>query len=172
MSNVTARQPDGTVVAKTFLRDGRVVMIHDQPLLELTRQTDGRMNLRLFSRPGDAHDLERAGTVAGPWDRVERLRFYGRERQLSLETGTQTEGFFRLASVDVSTPFLQILARDESGMDIAFYAERGLTFDLQTRSDLNLPWTTWQSPTMTNSFYELRLNFAPGGKQFLRAHRE
>jgi hypothetical protein len=38
-SNVAARQPDGTVVTKTFLRNVRVVMIHDQPLMELTRQT-------------------------------------------------------------------------------------------------------------------------------------
>jgi hypothetical protein len=72
------------------------------------------MNLRLFSRPRDAHDLERADKVTGPWDRVARLRFHGREQQLLLAAGTQTDGFFRLASVDVSTPFLKIVARDEN----------------------------------------------------------
>ena len=81
-------------------------------------------------------------------------------------------GVFRLASVDALTPFLEMLAGDGSGMDIAFYAERGLTFDPQTKSDVNLPLTTWQSPTVANPFCELRLDFASDENQFLRARKE
>jgi hypothetical protein len=172
LSNVAARQPDGSVVGTTFTRNGRVVMIRDQPLLELTRRAEGLMNLHLFSRPGDAHDLEEASAITGPWTRIQRLRFPGREQQMPLNVGTTGVGFYRLASVDVSTPFLEILGRDSGGMDAAFYSQRGLIFDLQTTSDLNLPWTTWQTRTMTNSFHELRLNFVPGGNQFLRARKQ
>ena len=171
LSNVGARQPDGTVVGTTFTRNGRVVMIGEQPLLELTRETGGVMNLRLFSRPGDAHGLEQSAASTGPWTRSERLRFHGREQQLLLNAGAPGTGFFRLASVDVSTPFLEILALHGGGMDLAFYAERGLAFDLQTSSDLNVPWTTWLIQPMTNSFHELRLDFTPSVNQFLRAQK-
>ena len=56
-------------------------------------------------------------------------------------------------------------------MDLAFYAERGLTFELQASRDLNPPWTTWHTLPMTNSFHELRLDFTPGSNQFLRARK-
>jgi len=167
LSNVAARQPDGSVVGTTFVRDGRVVIIRDQPLLELTRGVDGLMNLQLFSRPGDAHDLEQAASVTGPWTKLERLRFLGREKQVSLDPAASNFGFFRLASVDVSAPFFEILSRDADGMKVAFYAPRGLTFDLQA-GNLTTPWATLHTQTMTNSFHELRLNFV-GTNQYLRA---
>jgi hypothetical protein len=172
LANVTARQPDGTVVATTFVRDGRVVMIRDQPLLEMARGSGGLMNLRLFSRPGDAHALERADAVTGPWTPINRLRFQGRERSIALNPGTVPIGFFRLATVDVDTPFFEIVSRDASGMDVVFYAQRGLTFDLQRSSSLNPPWSTWHTQTMTNSFHEFRVNFAPDPHQFLRARKQ
>jgi hypothetical protein len=81
-------------------------------------------------------------------------------------------GFFRLARVDVDTPFFEIVSRDASGMDVAFYAQRGLTFDLQRSSSLNPPWSTWHTQTMTNSFHEFRVNFAPDPHQFLRARKQ
>jgi hypothetical protein len=170
LSNVAARQPDGTVVDTTFVRNGRVVMIREQPLLELARGMDGLLKLRLFSRPGDTHDLERADAITGPWNQFDRLRFMGREMQMSLNAGAPDIGFFRLAKVDVSTPFLEILSQDAGGMNVAFYAERGLTFDLQTSTGLDM-WHTWHTQTMTNSFHEMRLNFT-GPKQFLRAKQQ
>ena len=169
LSNVVARQPDGSVVGTTFTHNGRVIVINQQPLLELTRAAAGAINLRLFARPGDAHDLQQAPQATGPWMRFRRLRFQGREQQVSLSASGADKGFFRLASVDGSTPFLEIIAADASGMDVAFYAERGLTYDLQTTSDLNTPWTTWRAQPMTNSFYELRLNFNAAPQQYLRA---
>ena len=171
LSNVGARQPDGTVVGTTFTRHGRVVMIGGQPLLEMTRDVGGAARLRLFSRPGEAHDLQQASQITGPWTAFERLRFSGREQQMAPETDAGGTAFFRLASVDASNPFLEILARDEGGMDVAFYAQRGLIFDLQTRRDLTLPWVTWRTQPMTNSFHELRLNFSAGSNQFLRARK-
>ena len=88
-----------------------------------------------------------------------------------LERGASGNRFFRLASVDVSSPFLEILARDGGGMDVAFYAERGLTYDLKSSTDLTQPWTLWRTQAMTNSFHELRLNIPPGGNQFLRGRK-
>ena len=171
LSNVGARQPDGTVVGTTFTRNGRVVMIGEQPLLEMTRSANDTANLRLFSRPGVAHDLQQAPQPTGAWTVLERLRFPGREKQVPLGVDAGGMAFFRLASVDVSTPFLEILSSDGSGMDVAFYATRGLTFDLQTRGDLTLPWNTWRTQAMTNSFHEFRLNFSSGTNQFLRAKK-
>lgn len=168
LSNITARQPDGSVVGTTFAREGRVVMIGDQPLLEITRGGNGP-TLRLFARPGDAHDLERTTGLGGLWDQVERLRFHERELQLPLSAGVSGTAFYRLASVDVSPPFFEILSVDGAGMDVAFYAERGLTFDLQTNSNPVPPWNTVKTQAMTNQFHELRLNVPPGNAAFLRA---
>jgi len=171
LSNVVARQPDGTVVGTAFTRNGRVVMIGDQPLLELTRDAGAVMTLRLFARPGDAYHLEQAPEATGPWTGMDRLRFPAREQRRSLGAGAGGTVFLRLVSIDASTPFLEILASDGGGMDLALYAEKGSTFELQTSSALNLPWTTWHTQSMTNSFHELRLDFTPGSNQFLRARK-
>jgi subtilase family serine protease len=171
LSNITARQPDGSVVGTTFVRDGRVVMIGGQPLLETVRTTDNSRFLRLFARPGDAHDLLSASTVTGPWTAVERLRFANREVHFA-PGGNGGNAFFRLASVDTSLPFFEILSADSAGMDVVFYADRGLTYDLQTSSNLNLPWTTQLTRPMTNQFHELRLTVPANESRFLRARSQ
>jgi hypothetical protein len=168
LSNITARQPDGSVVGTTFARAGRVVMIGDQPLLELMRGSNG-LTLRLFARPGDAHDLERTTGLGGTWDQAERLRFHERELQRPLSAGVSGTAFYRLASVAVSPPFFEILSADETGMDVALYAPRGMTFDLESTSNLNLPWGLRQTQPMTNQFHELRVTVPPGSAAFLRA---
>lgn len=168
LSNVAARQPDGSVVGTTFVRDGRVVMIAERPLLEAVPTGDGSRLLRLFARPGDAHDLQSAPTVTGPWTDVERLRFRSRELSFAPESATG-HAFYRLASVDTSLPLFEILSADGGGMDVAFYANRGRTYDLQTTSGLNFPWTTQLSLPMTNQFHELRVEVPTGEARFLRA---
>jgi hypothetical protein len=167
LSNITARLPDGSVVGTTFVRDGRVVLVSDRPLLELAR-SHGGLSLRLFARPGEAHDLESAGDVAGPWERMARMRFDGRELQMPLSATIPEPSFFRLASVQLSPPRLEILAADAGGMDLACYAERGLTLEIQTNANLNLPWGTLQTLEMTNQFHELRLETPAGESRFLR----
>lgn len=169
LSNIAARQPDGSVVGTTFVRDGRVALIVDQPLLELLRATPN-LNLRVFGRPGDAYDLQTSATLSGPWSKAERLRLHGLETQLDLFKDSAATSFYRLASVDVSSPFFELVGSDSSGVDIAFYAERGLTFDLQTNNDLNLPWSTLQTQSMTNQFQEIHLDTGSADAQFLRAH--
>ncbi len=171
LSNVAARQPDGSVVGTTFVRDGRVVMIGGQPLLETVRTTDNSRFLRLFARPGDAHDLQFAPAVTGPWSDVERLRFSGRELSFA-PLNTTGSTFYRLASVDTSLPFFEILSADSAGMDVVFYADRGLTYDLQTSSNLNLPWTTQLTQPMNNQFHELRLTVPANENRFLRARSQ
>ena len=168
LSNIAARQPDGSVVGTTFVRDGRVVMIGDQPLLEMLRSDNG-LTLRLFARPGDALDLERLSALGATWAAMDRFRFTDRELQMPLSAGVSGSSFYRLASVDVSPAFFEILSVDADGMDVAFYAERGLTFDLQTNSNPVPPWTTIKTQVMTNQFHELRLDVPAGAAKFLRA---
>ncbi|HSH17285.1 MAG TPA: putative Ig domain-containing protein, partial [Verrucomicrobiae bacterium] len=110
LSNIAARQPDGSVVGTTFVRDGRVVMIGEQPLMELKRGSGGPATLRLFARPGDAHDFQTGPSVTGPWTTSDRYRFNQREIQLPQMLGSSGMSFYRLMEVDTSVPFFEILS--------------------------------------------------------------
>ncbi len=173
VSNITARQPDGTAVGTTFTRDGRVIVIADRPLLELVPATaTSDLRLRLFARPGDAYDLESAGAATaatGAWSKLGRVRFTGREQSWLPTPNPAGMAFFRLVSVDVSAPFFELQEHDATGLDVIFYGPRGHTFDFETTPLLGAPWILYQTQPMTNAFQPLHLNVPPGGSRFLRA---
>jgi hypothetical protein len=172
LANITARQPDGSAVGTTFTRDGRVVIIGEQPLLDLVPSGEA-LRLRLFARAGDTYDLESASAVTGPWAKATRVRFVGREMNWlpPFDAGMDGTGFYRLVGVDVSESFFEIRQHDATGMDVIFYGERGRTFDLETTDRLGLGsvWTMFQTQSMTNTFHEFRLNVPASETRFLRA---
>ncbi|HYE31261.1 MAG TPA: CARDB domain-containing protein [Methylomirabilota bacterium] len=75
LQQVVASKPDGTTVGTTYLKSGRVVILHSEPILEAELGAGGSRRVRLFGRADASYRLQTSNRLnpGGVWGNGELI---------------------------------------------------------------------------------------------------
>lgn len=96
ITDVTARRADGTRTSNVVATAGRVVVVGDRPVLQVTGTNQNRLLLDLHAQPGTAFDLQTSATLSGPWSNALRLNITNKSESVFWTNRSERTRFFRL----------------------------------------------------------------------------
>jgi hypothetical protein len=72
-SDALAQKSDGSSLTSFGLFAGRIILVVDQPVLEVARQGLSQMQLTVHGWPARPYYLESAADIGGPWTTINSL---------------------------------------------------------------------------------------------------
>lgn len=172
--DIAARRNDGQIIPSVAGRNGRVVIIGNEPLLELTRHADSSIWLTVYGKPGSSYQiLSSVSLPAVQWDSFTTMGLLGLSNSVQVTNTSLPALFFHAYELMADQPVIDVLDSGDGSGDLVLFGTSGSTYIVETTTDLTgaTDWTSTTVP-LTNSFTVLK-GFVPAESDVLiRATRQ
>jgi hypothetical protein len=172
---IAAVKDDGLPVDRVGGRDGRVIIIGNEPLLEATRGTNATVWLTLYGKPGSSYQITSSSYIprAKPWPAAWKIGLTGLLDSFPLPDTTRPAQFFEAFEFIADPPILEVEAGGETSGNLVLFGTPGATYAVESTTDLTgaTGWTQVTTVTLTNSFTVLE-GVMPDNDVLFRAIRQ
>ena len=159
-------------VTNSIIRDGRVVVLAEESLLEAILSADGRRQLALYGKPGHVYDLESTADLVSrePWRQRWRSPMLRVLRVFEVPEDEELSAFYRARELVTTEPLILLGTAFGQSMSLSLFGEPGQVYVLESTESLQAhpAWVQWQSVKISNSFQEFPL-MPTSRMRFLRA---
>ncbi|HOY57002.1 MAG TPA: putative Ig domain-containing protein, partial [Verrucomicrobiota bacterium] len=127
-----AVRSSGQVIRHGWGQDGRVLVIGEQPILEVSPQTE--LPLVLYGRPGRTYEIRSTTDLAGgaPWRPTGRLLLEGRFKLIGRPLPEEANAFHRAVELPAASLVLEILRTAEGPLALRLFAPAGAEVILES----------------------------------------
>ena len=173
-TNLAGYMPDGTAVANFAPQSGRVVVLGEEPLLEMAPNTNAQPLLMLYGKPATNYTVEwRTNLLSGKWQPVLANLVVGTNllTQLGTAPGSGPNNFYRAVRLAApgTTPSLSMFMGTNGQLALVLRGQPGYVYGIERTPSLSPPqWTLWQQIPFTNSAVTIYVT-PTGPRQFFRA---
>jgi hypothetical protein len=168
---VTALRDIGLPVDRVAGRDGRVVIIGNEPLLEAWRGSNASTWITLYGKPGASYQITSNPSLPGtlPWQPEMRIGLADLFESFPWTNPSQPQLFFRAYEFQADPPILELL---ESG-EFAMYGQPGNSYSIERTEDLTgaSGWIEVKNLVLIDSFIVLE-DITPEEGVLFRARRQ
>ena len=198
LSEVRAVRADGQVLSSVLARDGRVVVIGQERLLEAWLATNQQRMVSLYGQPGASYQitwtnrlvawtnwalirtigtdtLTHTASAVDLWTPAWLVPMTGMEARFALPQDWGTPAFFSAFEFQADPPMVQSQP-GQAGQpgDLWLFGMPGQTCQVQSTADLTgqSGWTTLATLTLTNSFHRLEGVVPPDQQLLFRAVKQ
>jgi hypothetical protein len=140
--NVLATRSDAILVAKPYVRPGKIVIVADQPLVDAEFSEAGERTLAVYGQPHFDYVVQRAtGTLDGPWQDWQQVHIDSSLQHLFAGLTAESGIVFYRARQGVlyETPEIEVAARQGQSLALRLRGLKNRAYDIETASNLSPP---------------------------------
>jgi hypothetical protein len=152
--DASAVRTDGEAIPRVAARDGRVTVIGEEPLLEMTQGTNGSVWLTLFGQPQRDYQILHSADLGRPrpWEPFARLHLEGLSETMRLMDVSGRSTFFDALAIPAEEQQPRLQLRQTSGRtaELILRGAPGETYAIESTRDLTgaSGWTPVQTLTL------------------------
>ena len=157
ISNLSARQANGSVLSRMLSNDGRVILVNVEPLLEARITGGGIRQLILYGEPGLSYQLQYSGDLSDTnhWKNWIRVPLTNLFQVIENVDPNGPNVFFRAYEFIANPPLIDAHAPTNRIGSLTLFGQSGIGYQLQYTTNLSsvISWSPLLSYTPTGSFY-------------------
>lgn len=156
LTSIVATKPDSSTVGNLLAQSGRLVVVGQESLVEITPTAGGTRSLMMYGKPGSSYALEFTTNLNSPatWNLVARIPLTTLAAPLQGLPVISGPVFYRTVEFTAEPPVLEAVRQPNGTQQFLVYGKPGVNYQIQYASALDSPvvWNPLETLTLTNSF--------------------